>query len=92
VSDHSNPLEPGTQAPDWELKSALDQSVQLSDFRGRSLIMASYHADWSPVSREDFMSGIRSGVNGTPTFFVNGVRHNGGYEPQSLLQALGAAL
>ena len=23
--------------------------------------------------REDFMSGVRSGVNGTPTFFINGV-------------------
>ncbi len=27
--------------------------------------------------REDFMSGVRSGVNGTPTFFINGQRHNG---------------
>jgi protein-disulfide isomerase len=42
--------------------------------------------------REDFMSGIRSGVNGTPTFFVNGVRHNGGYDLESLLNALGEAL
>ena len=24
--------------------------------------------------REDFMSGVRSGVNGTPTFFINGFR------------------
>jgi protein-disulfide isomerase len=28
--------------------------------------------------REDFLSGVRSGVNGTPTFFINGVRHDGG--------------
>jgi protein-disulfide isomerase len=41
-----------------------------------------------PRIREDFMSGIRSGVNGTPTFFVNGVRHNGGYDPESLLGAI----
>ena len=27
--------------------------------------------------REDFSSGIRSGVNGTPTFFVNGERYDG---------------
>jgi protein-disulfide isomerase len=27
--------------------------------------------------RDDFMDGIRSGVNGTPTFFINGVRHDG---------------
>jgi protein-disulfide isomerase len=41
--------------------------------------------------REDFLSGVRSGVNGTPTFFVNGIRHNGGYDPESLLAALEAA-
>jgi protein-disulfide isomerase len=41
-----------------------------------------------PRVREDFMSGIRSGVNGTPTFFVNGVRHNGGYDSESLLAAI----
>ena len=41
-----------------------------------------------PRVREDFMSGIRSGVNGTPTFFVDGVRHNGGYDLESLLEAL----
>ena len=27
--------------------------------------------------REDFMSGVRSGVNGTPTFFINGQRFEG---------------
>jgi protein-disulfide isomerase len=35
--------------------------------------------------REDFMSGVRSGVNGTPTFFINGVRHDGPWDMQSLL-------
>ena len=38
--------------------------------------------------REDFMSGVRSGVNGTPTFYVNGVRHDGDYELESLLATL----
>ncbi len=42
----------------------------------------------APRVREDFMSGIRSGVNGTPTFFVNGVRHNGGWDFGSLVEAL----
>jgi protein-disulfide isomerase len=30
--------------------------------------------------REDFLSGVRSGVNGTPSFFINGVRHDGGLD------------
>ena len=42
--------------------------------------------------REDFMSGVRSGVNGTPTFFVNGIRHDGGYDAETLLEALRSAL
>ena len=42
--------------------------------------------------REDFMTGVRSGVNGTPTFFINGARHNSGYDPETLLQALRAGL
>jgi protein-disulfide isomerase len=41
--------------------------------------------------REDFMSGVRSGVNGTPTFYINGVRHDDSYEPEVLLAALEAA-
>jgi protein-disulfide isomerase len=28
---------------------------------------------------DDFWSGVRSGVNGTPTFFINGDRHDGSY-------------
>jgi protein-disulfide isomerase len=37
----------------------------------------------------DFASGVRSGVNGTPTFYINGVRHNGSYDLDELLAALG---
>lgn len=42
------------------------------------------HAHAAKV-REDFLSGARSGVNGTPTFFINGVRHDGSYDLRSLL-------
>ena len=38
--------------------------------------------------REDFLSGVRSGVNGTPTFFVNGIRRDGGCDAEALLEAL----
>ncbi len=41
--------------------------------------------------REDFMSGLRSGVNGTPTFFIDGVRYDGAYDVDSLLLALAEA-
>jgi protein-disulfide isomerase len=41
--------------------------------------------------REDFMSGVRSGVNGTPTFYVNGKRHDGPFDAESLTSALSAA-
>jgi protein-disulfide isomerase len=34
------------------------------------------------------MNPILSGVNGTPTFFVNGVRHDGRWDAGSLLTAL----
>src|SRR5262245_11986954 len=37
--------------------------------------------------RGDFASGVRSGVSGTPTFFVNGVRHDGAADVPSLLEA-----
>jgi protein-disulfide isomerase len=46
---------------------------------------------WEPPVREDFMSGVRSGVNGTPTFFVNGIRHDGSWDADSLTEALIAA-
>ena len=37
--------------------------------------------------RSSFMGGIRSGVNGTPAFFINGVRHDGPYDYTSLVAA-----
>jgi protein-disulfide isomerase len=36
----------------------------------------------------DFESGIRSGVNGTPSFFINGFRYNGAYDFDSLASAI----
>ncbi len=40
----------------------------------------------------DFAGGVRSGVNGTPTFFINGQRHNGSYDFASLSDAITRAL
>jgi len=38
--------------------------------------------------REDFRSGARGGVNGTPTFFINGTRYDGAADFDALLDAL----
>jgi len=38
--------------------------------------------------REDFMSGVESGVGGTPTFFANGHRHDGAFDVAALRAAL----
>jgi protein-disulfide isomerase len=61
----------------------LDLERFVTDLRGHA------HAD---RLREDFLSGVRSGVNGTPTFFVNGIRHDGGYDAEALLEALRSEL
>jgi protein-disulfide isomerase len=38
--------------------------------------------------REDFKYGVRGGVNGTPTFFINGERYDGVFSLKHLLNAL----
>jgi protein-disulfide isomerase len=38
--------------------------------------------------REDFLSGVRSGVNGTPTFFINGIRYDDSWNAESLEGAI----
>jgi NhaA family Na+:H+ antiporter len=35
--------------------------------------------------REDFLSGVRSGANGTPAFFLNRVRYDGAWDLDSLI-------
>jgi protein-disulfide isomerase len=41
---------------------------------------------WASKVRDQFRSGVISGVNGTPTFFVNGRRHDGGYQLEELVR------
>ncbi len=43
---------------------------------------------YAPRIEEDFMSGVRSGVNGTPTFFINGRRYDGYPDFAPLVAAL----
>lgn len=51
---------------------------------GREVAERAYNAR----IEEDVMSGIRSGVNGTPTFFIEGFRYDGPAELRSLVAAL----
>jgi protein-disulfide isomerase len=42
----------------------------------------------APRIREDFLSGIQSGVNGTPSFYINEIRYDGSWDLDSLMQIL----
>jgi len=42
--------------------------------------------------KSDFMSGVRSGVNGTPSFFINGEKYEGSYDTDALTEAIDEAL
>jgi len=37
---------------------------------------------------KDFMGGLKSGVNATPTFFINGLRYEGSWEENNLFEYL----
>jgi protein-disulfide isomerase len=90
----------GAQGRFWELhdllfehQDRLDTQDLLSYASALGLGLEAFAADLAEHRhaqkiREDFSSGVRSGVNGTPTFFVNGVRHDGGYDLDSLLEAV----
>jgi protein-disulfide isomerase len=62
---------------------ALDLGLDASRV-GRELAAHIY----KPQVRDDFMSGVRSGVNGTPTFFIDGVRYDGAWDEDTLTAAL----
>jgi protein-disulfide isomerase len=43
---------------------------------------------YAPRVHDDFMGGVRSGVNGTPTFYINGARYDDSYDLETLVAAL----
>jgi protein-disulfide isomerase len=85
----------------WEMHDLLfenqDALVEVDDLQRYALILsfdvprfisevvAGAH---SRRVREDFRSGVRGGVNGTPTFFINGIRYDGERGLETLLSAL----
>ena len=58
--------------------TALHQALQQKTFEARV--------------RADFKGGVRSGVNGTPTFFINGHRHDGSFDFETLVSAIRQAM
>jgi protein-disulfide isomerase len=49
------------------------------------------HHEYAPRVSEDVASADASGVSGTPSFFINGRRHYGAYDIDTLTSAVSAA-
>jgi protein-disulfide isomerase len=71
------------------LFAELAQTLKLSS---EDLAGALESHEFLPKIKEDFMGGVRSGVNGTPTFFVNGYRYEGMFDFEDLVGAIDAEL
>lgn len=68
---------------------ALAAQLKLSPVALRDAIASRIFA---PKVQADFLGGVRSGVNGTPTFFVNGIRHDSPYGFADLPSAINQAV
>jgi protein-disulfide isomerase len=91
-----------TQGKFWEMhdllfehQTALDEPHLLRYAATAGLDRERFHADLAAHThadrvRRDFASGVRSGVNGTPTFFINGIRYDDAWDLASLEAALRA--
>lgn len=89
-----------TQDKFWEMhdrlfenQNALDDESLIGYAKDTGLDVEKFREDlrsdkFEEKVRADFMSGIESGVNGTPTFFINGVRFNQSWDYETLLEAL----
>ena len=74
---------------DEELLVELAEQLRLVPAK---LLQALESKEFEPRVKADFSSGVRSGVNGTPTFFINGQRHDGSYDFNSLVDAIDRVL
>ena len=80
----------------WEMHDMLYENQSALDDRSlivyatqlgfdQALIESALRGDFSTRVRRDFASGVRSGVNGTPSLFVNGRRYDGPRDADSLI-------
>jgi protein-disulfide isomerase len=81
----------------YENQDLLDESLlvelaQQLDLPRPKLLEALESREFEPRVKADFSGGVRSGVNGTPTFFINGQRHDGSYDFRSLVDAVDRVL
>jgi protein-disulfide isomerase len=68
---------------------ALVRALRLSEWELRDALVSKRYAN---KVKRDFMTGVRSGVNGTPSFFINGRQHEGTYAYEDLVPAIEAYL
>jgi len=90
----------GTQGKFWEMHDALydhQEALERDDIlayaRQIGLDMAQFERELeervhAEKIQAEFRNGILSGVNGTPTFFINGVRYDGPWDLESLIDAI----
>ncbi|MDB6091901.1 MAG: oxidoreductase [Gammaproteobacteria bacterium] len=90
----------GTQRKFWQMhdtlfttQTPLTDNLFVAAAATIGLDMPSFYRELTghvhvPRLREDFMTGVRSGVNGTPTFYINSVRYDGAWDLPTLLGAL----
>ena len=71
------------------LLAELAEELELS---AEDLAAALESREFAPVVKAQFLGGVRSGVNGTPTFFINGYRYEGMHEFEDLVEAIDAVL
>jgi protein-disulfide isomerase len=64
---------------------ALGKSLGLPE---RGIRVSLEEGVYAPKINQDFQGGERSGVDGTPAFFINGRRHDGSYEYADLRSAI----
>jgi protein-disulfide isomerase len=74
---------------DDDLLLELSQQLNLDT---KELTRALESKRFEPRVKADFSGGVRGGVNGTPTFFINGQRHDGSYDYESMVEAINLAL
>lgn len=90
----------GLQNKFWEMHDIIYENQEQLDWKHLlgyakkiGLEMVRFTADVERDSvtakvEDDFESGVRSGVNGTPSFFINGVKYEGGRDADDLIEYL----